>query len=214
LLFPKYYQYQYNASRKYQQHSLLPLTLLSQFINPVAIDWMQKESDLFTLLLMSLQGRCAEGAIIADIVKYADSESSAKSLKNSNNSNSLKPNQPQLQTQTQTQLQPQPKSLADKLLDTLRYLVLETNLKINAPGAVMFTTADDIYFVSKVIMDKIRDSLNKDKQKGIPFDNSRMMDELLQFHIITLTSSLTGLVSNPGGNGRDRERERVDSRCC
>jgi hypothetical protein len=58
-------------------------------------------------------------------------------------------------------------------------------LKINAPGAVMFTTADDIYFVSKVIMDKIRDSLNKDKQKGIPFDNSRMMDELLQFHIIT-----------------------------
>jgi integrating conjugative element relaxase (TIGR03760 family) len=95
----KYYQYQYNASRKYQQHSLLPLTLLSQFINPVAIDWMQKESDLFTLLLMSLQGRCAEGAIIADIVKYADSESSAKSLKNSNNSNSLKPNQPQLQTQ-------------------------------------------------------------------------------------------------------------------
>jgi hypothetical protein len=24
-----------------------------------------------------------------------------------------------------------------------------------------------------------------DKQKGIPFDNSRMMDELLQFHIIT-----------------------------
>jgi hypothetical protein len=82
---------------------------------------MQKESDLFTLLLMSLQGRCVEGAIIADIVKYADSESSAKSLKNSNNSNSLKPNQPQLQTQTQ--LQPQPKSLADKLLDTLRYLV-------------------------------------------------------------------------------------------
>jgi hypothetical protein len=40
---------------------------------------------------------------------------SAKSLKNSNNNNSPKSNQPQLQ--------PQPKSLADKLLDTLRYLV-------------------------------------------------------------------------------------------
>jgi hypothetical protein len=49
-----------------KQHSLLPLTLLSQFINPAAIDWMQKESDLFTLLLMTLQGRNAEGAIIAD----------------------------------------------------------------------------------------------------------------------------------------------------
>jgi hypothetical protein len=28
---------------------------------------LQKESDLFTLLLMTLQGRNAEGAIIADI---------------------------------------------------------------------------------------------------------------------------------------------------
>jgi hypothetical protein len=74
-------------------------------------------------------------------------------------------------------------------------------------------------------MDKIRVSLNKDKQKGIPFDNSRMMDELLQFHIITPNSegkaiwngflnsctglciaslifSLIGSISNPGGNGR------------
>jgi hypothetical protein len=40
------------------------------------------ESDLFTLLLMTLQGRNAEGAIIADIIKYADSEPSANSLKN------------------------------------------------------------------------------------------------------------------------------------
>jgi hypothetical protein len=33
--------------------------LSGQFINPAAIDWMQKESDLFTLLLMTLQGRNA-----------------------------------------------------------------------------------------------------------------------------------------------------------
>ncbi len=179
----KFYQYQYNSDRKYQQHSLLPLSLLSYFINPTAIDWMQKESDLFTLLLMTLQGRNAEGAIIADIIKYADSESSAKSLKSlkslpSSNGNAHNPSKPQ----------PQPKSLADKLLDTMRHLVLETDLKINAPGAVMFTTTTDIYFVSKVIMDKVRSSLDKDKQKGVPFDNSRMMDELLQFHIITPNS--------------------------
>jgi hypothetical protein len=111
---------------KYQQHSLLPLTLLSQFINPAAIDWMQKESDLFTLLLMTLQGRNAEGAIIADIIKYADSESSANSLKNLGGNS---------KSQQQPQPQPQPKSLADKLLDTMRYLALETDLKINAPGA-------------------------------------------------------------------------------
>ncbi|SFV89223.1 Pyruvate/2-oxoglutarate dehydrogenase complex, dihydrolipoamide acyltransferase (E2) component, and related enzymes [hydrothermal vent metagenome] len=175
----KYYQYQYNSNRKYQQHSLLPLTLLSQFINPAAIDWMQNESDLFTLLLMTLQGRSAEGAIIADIIKYADSESSAKSLANSSGNNAGNSN---------TGNSPQPKSLADKLLDTMRYLVLETDIKINAPGAAMFTTRNDVFFVSKVIMDKIRNSLDENKQKGVPFDNSRMMDELLQFHIITPNS--------------------------
>jgi hypothetical protein len=80
-----------------------------------------------------VQGRNAEGAIIADIIKYADSESSANSLKNlGGNSKSQQP---------QPQPQPQPKSLADKLLDTMRYLALETDLKINAPGAVMFTTS-------------------------------------------------------------------------
>jgi hypothetical protein len=54
---------------------------------------------------------------------YADSESSANSLKNlGGNSKSQQP-----------QPQPQPKSLADKLLDTMRYLALETDLKINVP---------------------------------------------------------------------------------
>ncbi len=173
----KYYQYQYNSNRKYQHHSLLPLSFLSQFINPTAIDWLQKESDLFTLLLFTLQGRNAEGAMIADIIKYADSESSAKSLASSIGTGSAR-----------NPLEPQPKSLADKLLDTMRHLVLETDLKINAPGAVMFTTTTDIYFVSKVMMDKVRRSLDKDKQKGVPFDNSRMMDELLQFHIVTPNS--------------------------
>ncbi len=173
----KYYQYQYNSNRKYQHHSLLPLSFLSQFINPTAIDWLQKESDLFTLLLFTLQGRNAEGAMIADIIKYADSESSAKSLASSIGTGSAR-----------NPLEPQPKSLADKLLDTMRHLVLETDLKINAPGAVMFTTTTDIYFVSKVMMDKVRSSLDKDKQKGVPFDNSRMMDELLQFHIVTPNS--------------------------
>lgn len=173
----KYYQYQYNSNRKYQHHSLLPLSFLSQFINPTAIDWLQKESDLFTLLLFTLQGRNAEGAMIADIIKYADSESSAKSLASSIGTGSAR-----------NPLELQPKSLADKLLDTMRHLVLETDLKINAPGAVMFTTTTDIYFVSKVMMDKVRSSLDKDKQKGVPFDNSRMMDELLQFHIVTPNS--------------------------
>jgi integrating conjugative element relaxase (TIGR03760 family) len=187
-----YYQYQYNQDRKYQQHSLLPLAFLNQFINPVAIDWMQKEQQLFTMLLMTLQGRNAEGAVIADIVKYSDSASSAKSLANidsgsannslNNNINTSNNIDNTLNTQSQQAI---PKSLADKLLDTLRYLVLETDIKMNQPGGSVYTTSTDIYFVSKVILDAIRKNLNDNNQKGIPFDNSRMMDELLQFHIVT-----------------------------
>lgn len=180
-----YYQYQHNRARQYQQHSLLSLSFLREFIRPKAIDWMQQDPELFGLLLMTLQGRQAQGGVIADIVKYADSRSSANSLANQGSgslSSSAYSNNPPPQGQ------PPPKSLADKLLDTMRYLVLETDIKTNTPGAVMFTTDKDIYFVSKVIMDMVRDSLNQDNQTGIPLDNSRMMDELLQFHIITPNS--------------------------
>lgn len=183
-----YYQYQHNRTRKYQQHSLLPLSFLTEFIRPKAIDWMQQDPELFNLLLMTLQGRQAQGGVIADIVKYADSCSSAHSLTNQGSGSVGHGSHGGLGMGGAPQGQPPPKSLADKLLDTMRYLVLETDIKTNTPGAVMFTTDSDIYFVSKVIMDMVRDSLNQDNQTGIPLDNSRMMDELLQFHIITPNS--------------------------
>lgn len=168
----KYYQHQYNVKRKYNQHGLLPLAFLKDFVVPEAITWIQKESELFTLLLMTIQGRYAEGGGVADIVKYADSHSCAQSL-------GAKVAKTNVSTNTA-----QPKSLADKLLDTIRYLLTETDIKINAPGAPVFTTKSDVFLVSKIFMDKIRDSLTQNKQTGIPYDNSRMMDELLQFHII------------------------------
>lgn len=75
--------------------------------------------------------RQTEGGIIADIVKYADSQSSSYSLSNLSNSNN--------NTATST-TQATPISLADKLLSTMRYLVLETKIKINTPGAIAYTT--------------------------------------------------------------------------
>ncbi len=98
-------------------------------------------------------------------------KSSAKSLKN-------------IQTDVSTKQEVKPKSLADKLLDTLRYLLIEKKLKINEPGAIAYTSDKYVYLVSKVIMDTIRETLVKDKQQGIPYDNPRLMDEMMQFGII------------------------------
>lgn len=167
-----FYKYEYNTNRQYQQHGLLPISFFREFIVAEGIDWLHGDADLFALVLMTLQGRYAEGGIIADIIKYSDSQSSSQSLTT---------NQQENNNQT---IQQAPKSLADKLLDTLRHLVLETDIKMNQPGGKAFTTQTDIYFVSKVILDSIRENLHNNKQTGIPYDNARMMDELLQFHIV------------------------------
>ncbi len=169
-----YYIYEYNTDRKYQQHKLLPALILHKFFSASALDYLAKDKELFNLLLMTINGRMAEGGTLADIIKYADSTSSAKSLKN-------------IQTETTTTYAT-PKSLADKLLDTLKYLLVEQKIKINQPGAPIFTTDKYVYLVSKVIMDAVRETLTKDNQQGIPYNNTRLMDELLQFNIIIPTT--------------------------
>lgn len=170
----KYYSYQYKQIRKYMQHSLIASTLMTKFIPASGIDWLQQESELFTMFLLNLQGRHSEAGVIATIISASDSQSCSDSLADTPNPSINDPTQPVPK-----------KSLADKLLNVMRYIVLETNIKINQPGAPIFTDNDNIYFVSKAMLDAMKKQLQKDKQTGIPYNNSRLMDELLQFNIVT-----------------------------
>ena len=169
----KYYQYHYNNKRQYSQHPLNTSILLTQIVHPVALDWLKQEPELWAMLLMSISGRNLEGGVVSEIIKHADSLSVSASLKN--------PNQESAETGLA------PKSLAEKLLDTLRYLTLETNPKINEKGAGIYTTSTDVYYVSKRMLDDIKTQLRKDGQGGIPNDNVRLMDEMLQFKLIIPT---------------------------
>ena len=44
----KYYRFEYNNNRVYQQHSLLPIVLLTQLINPIAIDWVCNNKEIYS----------------------------------------------------------------------------------------------------------------------------------------------------------------------
>jgi integrating conjugative element relaxase (TIGR03760 family) len=168
-----YYKYFYNPDRRYSDHPLCASLLLTQIVNPVALDWVKQEPELWNMLLMTIGGRGVEGGVIADIIKHADSTSVANSLKN----NPVINNAPQEENA-------RPKSLAEKLLDTLRYITLEVPQKINEPGAGIFTTNTDVWYVSKRTIDEVKKQLRRDKQTGVPNDNVRIMDEMLQFKII------------------------------
>jgi integrating conjugative element relaxase (TIGR03760 family) len=167
-----YYKYFYNPDRRYSDHPLCANLLLTQIVNPVALDWVKQEIELWNMLLMTIGGRSVEGGVIADIIKHADGTSVANSLKNSPTTNT---------TQEESS---RPKSLAEKLLDTLRYITLEVPQKINEPGAGIYTTNTDVWYVSKRTIDEVKKQLREDKQTGVPNDNVRIMEEMLQFKII------------------------------
>ena len=165
-----YYQHHYNQSRHYHQHPLNSSILLSQIIHPVALDWLRQDSELWTMILMSIGNRKLEGGVISEIVKHADNYSVSESLKGTN-----------IQTDTGDTI---PKSLAENLLNTLKYLTLEVNPKMNSRGASIYTTDTDIYYVSERIIDDIKKQLRKDGQSGVPSDNARIMDEMVQFKVV------------------------------
>jgi hypothetical protein len=84
---------------------------------------------------------------------------------------------------TQAVKSPAQRPLSERLLRALQTLHQEGALAINRKGGVCFTTEDAAYFVSKVILDRLKERLRQDGQ-SVPDRNDRLMDELQQFGVI------------------------------
>ena len=166
-----YYRYQYNSNRHYKDHTLIAATMLIKLVPINSLDYLYLERGLFNLVLLTINGRYAESGDVGDIIQASDSESAAKSF---------------VQPQGNNTHHSASVSLADKMLAAIRYVVLEKKQTkaINEPGAIGFTTKEYIYLLSKRVLDEAREELGKHNQSGVPFNNSRLMDELLDFKLI------------------------------
>lgn len=171
-----YYQVQFVRDRQYRTHELLPPLLARQLTPDDALSWLQQDfPGVFKAWLGYLSGQDEVAGVLGQIVTEADRQSVADDLSGSR------------PIHTQQIPTAKAKPLSQRLLTGLRHLLDEQLLTLNRPGAAGFFDGDNLWLVSKRVLDELRNHLEKEGQTGIPSRNDRLMDELQQHGILTPT---------------------------
>ncbi len=160
----RWYRVEFFCRRSYRQHERIS-PLLARFVLPQALSWLGSEPNVLEAWLATLSGDDEHAGILGELVGQADRVSVAANLAG-----------PQSQMPTATR-----KPLAERLLTGLRYLLKEERLPLNRRGAAGWLVGEDLWLVSKRVLDGIRAHLTEEGQSGVPTANDRMMDELQQY---------------------------------
>ncbi len=163
------YRVRFVPERQYAIHEPTSL-LLSQLIVPVqGLSWLASEREVWASWILAVAGDTEDAGPLGEIIEKADGASVARNLGATSGS-------PAASTQA--------KPLHQKMLAALRYLLHENKLPLNRPGAAGWLTQDSLWLVSKVAVDALRAQLLADGQAGIPSQNSRIFDILMEHRVI------------------------------
>jgi len=165
---PELYECAFNTERKHKFHEKMPAFVLHKFIDSDAFDWLMSDPDVFAVIVNFMSGDMHSAGVVGEIVQKADQASVVGNLGGDI---------------AQAVKSPAQRPLSERLLRTLQTLVQENSLPINRKGAAGFTTEDAVYFVSKRLLDELKERMRQDGQ-SVPERNDRLMDELQQFGII------------------------------
>lgn len=164
-----WYRVTFVHGRRYRFHEQVP-PLLVHFILPQrGLSWLASDPEVFTTWLAAISGDADRAGILGDLIHQADSLSVASDLTGA-------PSRMPLSRR---------KSLSARLLTGLRYLLDHDALPLNRPGAGGWRCEDDVWLVSKRVLDSLREHLNQEGQEGVPTRNDRLMDELQQHGLLT-----------------------------
>ncbi|MCF6252733.1 MAG: TraI domain-containing protein [Methylococcaceae bacterium] len=164
------YRIEFRRGRKYRSHENVALLLASKIIPSPGLDWITSNNDVLDDWSFCLTGRKHEANTLGELVTHADQLSTAQNLTGAENT-------------------PLPSSksipLAKRLRTALIYLIDEgTNIPLNRSGAAGWVYDDKLWLVSKRVLDELKKQMIEEGQTGIPSDNTRLMDELMQNNII------------------------------
>lgn len=165
----RYYRVEFVARRRYRRHERLTPLLAGHIIPAEGLRWLASEPEVMDAWLAALQGDYEEAGPLGAIVSKADGLSVARDL-----SGGDRVRMPTART----------KPLADRLITALRHLLAQEELPLNRRGAAGFLVGDDLWLVSKRVLDAIREQLAREGQTGIPSRNDRLMDELQQHGLL------------------------------
>ncbi len=186
------YRIGFRRGRKYRSHENVALLLAPKIIPSPGLDWITSNNDVLDDWSYCLTGRKSEANALGELVTQADQISTAQNLTGASNN-------------------PLPSAkvipLSTRLKTALIYLIDEgTKLPLDRQGAAGFVHDDKIWLMSKRVLDDVRGHMLDEGQGGIPSDNTRLMDELMQNSIITPAEAnraswkVTVTISNKDGN--------------
>ncbi len=161
----RYYRVEFVARRRYRRHERLTPLLAGHIVPAEGLRWLAGGPEAMDAWLAALQGDYEEAGPLGAIVSRADGLSVARDLSGGN-----RVRMPTART----------KPLADRLITALRHLLAQEELPLNRRGAAGFLVGDDLWLVSKRVLDAIKEHLAREGQTGIPSRNDRLMDELQQ----------------------------------
>lgn len=164
-----WYRVEFVRDRQYRFHERVP-PLLVRFILPQrALSWLASDPEAFAAWFAVISGNADGSGILGELVHQADSLSVAKDLVGAPTPVPMGRRIP----------------LATRLITGLRYLLDQGALPLNRPGAAGWLVDDDLWLVSKRVLDSLREHLNQEGQEGVPTRNDRLMDELQQHGLLT-----------------------------
>lgn len=166
-----WYRVEFVRERRYRFHERVP-PLLVRFILPQrGLSWLASDPEVFGAWLATLSGDADRAGVLGELVHRADGLSVASDLAG------VPARMPSARR----------KPLVARLLTGLRYLLDQGTLPLNRPGAAGWRLDDDLWLVSKRVLDALREHLSQEGQEGVPTRNDRLMDELQQHGLLIPT---------------------------
>lgn len=164
-----WYRVAFVRDRRYRFHEQVP-PLLVRFILPQrGLSWLASDPEVFAAWLGAISGDSDRAGVLGELLHQADGLSVASDLVGAPTHLPLARRKP----------------LSTRLLTGLRYLLDQDALPLNRPGAAGWRCNDDLWLVSKRVLDSLREHLNQEGQEGVPTRNDRLMDELQQHGLLT-----------------------------
>jgi len=174
------YYIRFRADRLYEQHERVASFVGRLLLPELALNWICEDKDLMSGVLATLAGDFDHADMLGVIVSQADGQSVAADLGSG-----------QKARVSSTSKRP----LSEMLLMALRQLFEEGRFHINRPGAEAWVTETDLWLVSKIGADRMREWLIGEGITSVPSSNLRIFDELQQHKICISTPKDTAVWS-------------------
>ena len=168
------YYIRFRGERRYEQHQRVTPFIARSLLPKEALAWFSCDQDLMSSWLSSLAGDYDDAGPLGVIVAQADGQSVAADL-GAGDAVRL----------TSSRKRP----LCEMLMLALKHLFEDERVQINRPGAEAWVTETDVWLVSKVGGDLLRDWLIEQGITSVPKNNNRVFDELQQHRLCTPTEA-------------------------